>query len=239
MKTMHCGTCDGLGFTSGCHLDKVQDCPTCSGTGKVPHVKVDPVPTHDNMVMRLKAHFNSATERDIQQGETWYDDAREIADALAIGTGYSVEQTASVIAVLSPNVAWKENVEAALLAVEGHFNGVPHNRWRGAGYGENKIKASAILDGDLTRLRGPKVTNFARGILGDTEACTIDIWMLRSIGCDDKMNVTPKRWLAINAAIREAATDCGYDVRTFQAIVWSKIRNETLALNSKHAWRVA
>jgi hypothetical protein len=239
-KTIICTQCDGLGWLdSDKHGGLVEDCQACSGNGKVPHVKINPVPAHDYMVKRLVNHFNSATDRDISQGEKWYDAAREIAEALAIGTGYTVEQTASVIAVLSPNVAWDENVNSALLAVEGHFYHIPHTKWRGAGYGENKSKASDILDGDLTRLRGPKVTNFARGILGDTEACTIDLWMLRSIGCEDTMTVTPKRWTAINAAIREAATECGYDTRTFQAIVWSKVRNETLAKNTKHAWRVA
>lgn len=202
-------------------------------------VKTDPVPDHETMVNALVAHYNDATERDITQGETWYNDAREIANALAVGTDYSIEQTASVIAVLSPNVAWDENVNSAVLAVEGHYNGVHHSQWRGAGYGENKTKANDILNGDLSRLRGPKVTNFARGILGDSEACTIDLWMLRSIGCEDTLNVTPKRWVKINAAIREAAAQCGYDTCTFQAIVWSKVRNETLAKNSKHAWRVA
>lgn len=226
-KTVPCEDC--LGFK----------CEACGMTGQVAVVKIDPLPAHRTMVNRLVRHFNAATARDIDQGETWYDTAREIAEALAVGTGYTVEQTASVIAVLSPNVAWDENVNAAILAVEGHFYGVPHTQWRGAGYGVNKTKASAILDGDLGALRGPKVTAFARGILGDSEACTIDLWMLRSIDVEDTLNVTPTRWTKINAAIREAAEKCGYDTCTFQAIVWSKVRNETLAKNTRHAWRVA
>lgn len=194
---------------------------------------------HNVMVRDLVTHYNTATPRDIEQGLHWYDAARTVAEALATGTGYSVKQTASVIAVLSPNVAWDENVNSALLAVEGHFYGIPWQQWRGAGYGENKEKASDILSGHLDRLRGPKVTAFARGILGDTTACTIDLWMLRSVGLEGTLNVTPKRWQAIYAAIAEAATVCGHNVRDFQAIVWSKVRNETLSQNTKHAWRVA
>lgn len=204
-----------------------------------PPYKRPPLPTHRTMVARLVRHFNNATPRDIRQGETWYDSAREIAEALAAGTPYTVKQTAYVIAALSPNVAWDENITSATLAVEGHKAGTRWELWRGAGYDTNKRKASDILDGNTDALRGPKVTNFANGILGDTEACTIDLWMLRSIGVDETLNVTPKRWQAINAAIREAAAKCGYNTCTFQAIVWSKVRNETLAKNNRHAWRVA
>lgn len=234
VKTAHCEICLGFGWD-----DTFATCSACKGTGKVAVVKADPVPSHRTMVARLVRHFNGATARDISQGEHWYDNAREIAENLADGTPYSVEQCAYVIAALSPNVAWGENVSAATFAVEGHLAGVHHNEWRGAGYGENKVKAAAILDGNLDALRGPKVTNFASGILGDSEACTIDLWMLRSIGCEDTLSVTPRRWLAINNAIRTAAARCGYDTCTFQAIVWSKVRNETLALVPKHAWRVA
>ena len=241
-KTIICHYCDGLGFIDDSENGAPAGlrCSYCDGDGKVAKpAKVNPIPDHSVMVARLKEHFEYATVRDIHQGKHWYDDARAIADTLAVGTGYSVEQTASVIAVLSPNVAWDENVNAAILAVEGHFYKIPWQSWRGAGYGENKAKASDILDGDLTRLRGPKVTQFAKGILGDREACTVDMWMLRAVGVEDTLTVTPRRWTAIYNAISEAATECGYDTCTFQAIVWSKVRNETLAKNPKHAWRVA
>lgn len=193
---------------------------------------------HTSLVCKLVGHYCDATPTEIQNGREWYADAQEFAAALAAASPYSTEQCAYVIAALSPNVAWGENKASATAAVDGHRVGIDPRKWRGAGYGANKVKAARILDGDLDALQGPKVTMFARGIVGDPDACTVDIWMQRAVGMDTGSAPTKTEHAAIRAAIEHAAQVTGETVREFQAIVWTKVRNETLSKTTRHAWRV-
>lgn len=194
--------------------------------------------SHTDLVCKLVEHYCDATPEEISDGREWYSDAQAFAKGLAAGSPYSETQCAYVIAALSPNVAWSENMAAAAHAVDGHRVGIDPGSWKGAGYGVNKRKAAAILDGNLDALQGPKVTMFARGIVGDPDACTVDIWMQRACDMDTGAAPTKKEHAAIRAAIEHAAKVTGETVRELQAIVWTKVRNETLSQNPRHAWRV-
>lgn len=199
------------------------------------------LPSHRTMRTRFVREYGRATERDKQQGWDWYRSAREFALTLQSGTGYSLEQIAGVIAVLSPNVPWDLNMTVARNAVDLHSqegHGASADHVRGAGYTINKSKALRILDGDLTALSGPKVTAFAAAIQGAEDAVTIDLWMLRVAGIDEEVTMTPQRQVAVERALRSAAELTGETPATFQAIVWSAVRNRELGQVSRHAWRV-
>lgn len=183
------------------------------------------IPSHRTLVRRLLTHYAQADDQTRSEGRTWYDRARLTADILADQYGYHVCQTASVIAALSPNVTWPQNVIAAESACKGHQAGEPHWAWKGAGYGANKAKSSRILSGELEALNGPKVTQFAEGILGNPNACTVDVWMQRAVGCDYGRAPTRLEHRAIRKALESAAHKAGETVRDFQAIVWVQVRD--------------
>jgi hypothetical protein len=77
----------------------------------------------------------------------------------------------------------------------------------------------AALDGDLLAVGGLKVTNFARAILGDTDAVVLDRWALRAAG-HGRITCTEKQYARIADEYRTAARSVGETPRDFQAIVW-------------------
>lgn len=222
----YCDVCDGFGWTYDTRRgidNNVVECKPCNGTGKVA-IKVKTPPTHRTLVNRLLRQYHAADDATATAGRNWYLTARTVAEYLSERYGYSLEQCAYTIAALSPNISWKQNVNAAENACRHHKAGDPIWQWQVAGYGENVHKAHRILSGDLTALCGPKVTEFARGILGDPTACTVDVWMQRSVAMDEGRAPSKREHAAIRKALDAAAAKCGETVRDFQAIVWTQVR---------------
>ena len=177
------------------------------------------------MVMRILAHFDSATAMDLAEGLSWYHDAEALARELADQHGYTVEQTAGVIAALSPRTRWPTNAASArtmVIAAAAGFSKPP----RLPGYCANRDKAWRILTsgkpvGDI--LGGPKVLSFWRNILGDTNAVTVDIWAARAAEAhhfDARKAITGKRYERIADAYRLAAQARNVTPRDMQAAVW-------------------
>lgn len=181
------------------------------------------IPHRKTLAARLVRHYHNATEDTVVLGRNWYSKAYTVACELAEEFDITVTQAAYVIAALSPNVAWPHNVASARGACEGHKAGDTPADYRGAGYGVNKVKAERILNGDLSALNGPKVTQFAEGILGNPQACTVDVWMQRAVGLDD--TVPDRVNNMIRKAIYSAAKAVGETPKDFQAIVWTQVRN--------------
>lgn len=186
--------------------------------------KIPSVPNQTTLVERLLAAYKRADADTIYEGQHWYDGARREAERLASMYGFHVSQTAYVLAALSPNVAWRDNIVSAEHACRQYREGEGWMGFHGAGYGKNKAKAEQILTGRLEALSGPKVTRFAEAILGNEGSCTVDMWMIRACGFSDK---TASTHLidAIRAAIHTAAPMVNETVRDFQAIVWIQVRN--------------
>lgn len=179
---------------------------------------------------RLRAHYDRSSAAERLAGRCWYADARAVAELLADAYGTTVAQAAYVLAALSPNTSWSANIRAAEHACEGYRDGTDPDSWRGAGYSENRRKAWRILSGELGALQGPKVTMFARGILGDPDACTVDVWMQRAAGIGGAVGSpapTVREHRVIRAAIERVAAATGETVRDLQAIVWVHVRNES------------
>jgi hypothetical protein len=115
--------------------------------------------------------FRTATDDQLANGIAWYLDAGIIAESLADAHGVTVEQSAGIIAALSPMMSWGANVNlAARFIGAGGLD-------RGA-LSLSLSKARAILAGDdiVTTLGGNKTTAFYRCIatLGMTDAVCID-----------------------------------------------------------------
>ena len=175
------------------------------------------------VVDRIVRTFDKATPTDVERGARWYADAEAIAASLAPAAG-SREHAAAVLAHLSPRTTWARNVAGAaeLIAGGDATYCLAANR-------EGARRALASTD-PLATLNGPKVSRFARNILGDREAVTVDVWAARvALGPRES---DPERVLAragvydaIEHAYRLAARRRGVDPVTMQATTWIVARN--------------
>lgn len=151
----------------------------------------------------------------------WYADARVLAASLAAGTPYTVAQTAGVIACLSPNVKWAQNVRAATVLVSAHLAGASCESVR-VGLRASVERAWRVLDGDLEAIAGPKVRPFWLAMLGDTEAVVLDVWAFRAAARRDYASGALRA--DVERAYREGAQRVGVSPREFQATVWVAVR---------------
>lgn len=115
---------------------------------------------HTPTTRNVTRMFRTATAEQIASGAEWYAEANSYAHALAEGYGLTVQQTAGIIAALSPMQSWGANkVLAARLIEAGGLT---------AGYLLGNLdKANRILAGGdpLNILGGDKVRNFYLSIL--------------------------------------------------------------------------
>lgn len=174
-------------------------------------------------VDRIVGTYARATATDTELGAAWYADAGQVATDLARAGGISVEHAATVLAHLSPRTPWSRNVSGAwALVLTGDAPGC---------LSANVSRARASLDSDdpLSTLRGPKTAAFARNILGDREAVTVDVWAVRvALGPrDDAENALRAAgvYQAVSHAYRLAARRLGVDPVTVQATTWIVARN--------------
>lgn len=120
--------------------------------------KVAPMPRVSRLADNIRRVHVMATASERVHGKAWYNDANREAWSLAQRYGVSVETSAAIIAVLSPQVSWTRNVAMAreLFATGGT-----------SGLGANVAKAQALLAGanpdDV--VSGPKVSCFYANIL--------------------------------------------------------------------------
>jgi hypothetical protein len=192
---------------------------------------------------RFTEVFNAATEQDILIGMGWYAKARMYAESLAAGSPYTLEQCMGILAVVSPGTDWagkNDSVPAQIINV--HASGKhlckvgpegPDSTWPFRSYDCIK-KAQRILDGDLTAIKGNKVTAFYRNISGNYDPPTIDGWMVKIALAEPK-----KKWgeLGINSdgpgaykvladALRASAGRVGMTNGQFQAVCWESYRRK-------------
>jgi hypothetical protein len=171
---------------------------------------------------RLLRQFDLAPADLHIEGSAWYPRAEEKVADLAEHYGISRPRVAGVIAALSPQVRWRENVDSAERILEGKYTGIQ-------GYPANVGKASAIAAGgdpDLI-LGGDKVRAFWANLIGSREAVTVDTWAARAAyGLERPLPSQPKgtRYERIARAYRAAAETVAAPPRELQAIVWLAVR---------------
>ena len=124
-----------------------------------------PAPTRRTMVRRIEAIYAQATPQEVDEGMYWYAKAHAIARSLdpdpAIGAG--------IIAALSPQLSWGNNVKAAKALVAGIRPTRP--------LPASIAKAERIHGGEAPAavLGGKKVTAFYANILDPQDALTVTI----------------------------------------------------------------
>lgn len=177
------------------------------------------LPTLNTLVGRVEAAFRRASKSDVESGATWYDEAGDLATSLAARAG-SREHAAVVISHLSPRSTWTRNVEAAIALING--TEMPAGVMSGP---LGRAAASLESADPLATLNGNKTSRFARNILGDREAVTVDVWALRVVGLDDSTINRKGVYDAIEAAYQIAARNHGVAPSTMQATTWIVARS--------------
>lgn len=182
--------------------------------------------SQEELVSRLLFLYGNATPQQRDEGENWYPKAAAFAAQLAAQYGIPREVAAGVVAVVSPQMKWRDNKSVALALVAAHAGGegLPHGL---AGYPTNHAKAWRMLTtGDVwANINGPKVVPFLRNILGDWDEVTCDIHACRAAYGHKFSNAPtgPQRDYVAQAYTTAARLVRVYPA-VFQAVVWCVVR---------------
>lgn len=176
------------------------------------------------MVARLTALYQNADDIVMDHGRDWYNAAARDVGDMAADFGVSFEVAAGVVAALSPQTRWRENLAGARIVLRACQDRRAPVGVRG--YGANIAKAKRIALGEPARkvLGGPKVRAFWANICGDVCAVTVDVWAQRAATGRELSPPSGARYERIAEAYRAAAEMVGEHPRDFQAIIWLATR---------------
>ena len=174
------------------------------------------------MKRSLRKWYTRATDDQRARGITWYRDLR----AWLCEQG-DLTVSAYVFAALSPRIELDQNKRGCERMMQAARTGQGEPMC--AGTSVNRAKAWRIATtGDLSNLRGPKVTAFADNLANpDSEQLTVDAWAIRAYHDDHTMTAytpTPKQYETIKQAYLAGARQVGLHPVEFQAVVWNAIR---------------
>lgn len=170
-------------------------------------------------VQNIIDSWNSATDAQTAKGRAWYPVAHDMA--VIFGDG-NVRMGAGIIAALSVQKSWKENIRLATDAHAGNVHG--H-----MGTALNKVRA--ILAGtapeDVLPMQA-KTGNFYRNIVDPTDASAVtvdrhahDIAVGEVYGSRDRGLSNPNRYGIIRDAYLAAARILNECASTVQAVTWT------------------
>lgn len=171
---------------------------------------------------RIRDAVNACDSGQLADALEWYADAREVAVTVAARLDVSVTAGACIVSALSPRCPWSRNVALALDYADGR-----EVRTLGA----HVAKCDAIVADDRagrdplaqfvhTGAPGTKTGSFARAIAGDSDAITVDVWMLRAAGITDRDAPTTRQYREIAHAVRRVASERGISPAACQAAAW-------------------
>ena len=180
---------------------------------------VELVPDPATMADRIAEIYSLATDAEHLDGAAWYPAAREIAELVATIGGWSTSAGAGIIAALSPQCSWDENIVRALAYANGESVGATADSVR---------KCDAIARGEdpSTVLGGRKVRSFYRNILGIDSAVTVDRHAVAIVygrpvsDREIKLLERAGAYTVIASAYRAAARRLGIAPSTLQAVTW-------------------
>jgi hypothetical protein len=184
--------------------------------------------------------FDAATPAQIVHGTRWYGDALVQAQDMSALYGWPVEVCAAIIAHLSPQTRWDDNVAFAFAVAE-DFSVRPGGCMAG-NFDRARAAILAHLRGDdpLSTFgpRAHKTRAFAHAILagGRGGDVVVDVWMLRAIlqgpsyafrdGKGPDLAKVIKRvgvYAQCADVVRKAARARNVDPCVMQAVVWTAI----------------
>ncbi len=164
----------------------------------------------------------------VNDGAGWYYIAHGHARALAAKYNLTVEQSAGIIAVLSPGTNWNQNLQDAEELCKYGDGAIVTT------YGPNKRKAIALLNGGAVadNVRGQKVSAFYDNIVrpDESKAVTIDRHMIRfmtGLQTEAEMKAiysSKKKYSALADIIRYRAEKINLKPWQLQAMLWLQVR---------------
>lgn len=196
-------------------------------------------PSHDAMVSNVLAVLSRSTPGELAYGEAWYIDARCHAALIADIAGISSDAAAGIIAVLSPQTEWTDNLREAYELATAHAEERYPSLESFRSYPANQAKALAILetpDAVGSIVRGPKVSAFWRAITGALGGPVIDRHATRVATGYGYSAVTEAAYYLVQQAYVDAATLAGMDVHHLQATVWLTCKRELASTVGQLSW---
>jgi hypothetical protein len=195
---------------------------------------MEDLPVEGKMVENILKVWDNANERDITNGTSWYENTLELCSQLAEMFDYPAANVVGAYAVISPALDKEMNDKAIMKMMPVHKAGLDFEQWCKVGtYGKrNRAKAYQCLSGDLSYVRGEKVTAFFNNILGLPQRPTVDRWAVRVALLDptlngDKIAVGSKKvYNQIADAYIAAAKERGVTPAVMQAVTWESYRNK-------------
>lgn len=179
----------------------------------------------EQVTKRISRTFGKATEADILAGKVWYDEARAIVRQLSAVSVYTDDQVAAAMSQLSPKLRWKQNVDSIkMLVIDGELPAYvmtgPANRAR---------KALVAADPFSTfGAKAKKTQSFARNIIGDDNAVTVDVWAARVAGISEDQLKLVGVYEAVAHCYRLAAKRAGVSPAQMQAVTWIVVRGSAV-----------
>lgn len=186
------------------------------------------VPSHREVIIENLIDIgNSLTTYEVIAGTGWYRGAENLARRLARKYGVTKHQAAGVIAAMSPNQTWKNNIVMAESALAGNPKGFATSVAR-----VKRILAGGSIIGTFPEPSGPshKIREFYRAIAGNPNAVVIDRWALRAATGNpfaDVHDLARKGvYMMVADCYREVAQKFDMEPREFQASVWVHVRGD-------------
>ena len=204
-------------ISAGCPRDL--DGGILEGLGmKVKYTELVPV-----FKANLQAVFELATTDELVEGLAWYRVAREAILDLAAAHGVSPAVAVLIVAALSPQCKWEDNLAVA----EQIFARKPKVRSFGGCLKANILKAQDILRESATTLdahfrEAPKVRAFAANLGGNLDAVTVDTHAGQAAWADPLHNGkwTLAQYRVIASVYQKLALEVGLQPAALQAVVW-------------------
>jgi hypothetical protein len=183
----------------------------------------------ESIVNSIRGYMESATEIQRLNGMNWYADTQNEAAHMASVTGLNLIQCAALLAHTSPKALWSKNRDAAWnIATEApEFDCDTSELISGVMWGnQRRAIKSLMVEDTLSTFGGPKTRAFCLNISGDMSEVTLDIWMARAIGIEQKLLDRKGLYGAIADVFRMVAADYGIAPAQLQAIVWVVIASK-------------
>jgi len=180
------------------------------GTNPLPFVRQYYV---DNIVSAYRA----ASPRVKRLGRAWYPNAHDLAELIGEG---DVRKGAGILAALSANKGWAENVRLAQDAGSGNIHGHVRNAL-------DKVELIASGTDPRFVLHGLKTTNFFQCILDPTDDFPVavdrhahDVAVAKTYGEEPRGLSTPSRYNMLAMCYRSAGAQLKVVPSRVQATVW-------------------
>ena len=156
---------------------------------------------------------------------TWYQDAAKLIQQLY---GKYADLFCDIVAATSPRKQVKANWRLATAIVAAYIDRVN----KPIVFGDLLASLMPAHLNNVIRalqrrpIHGQKVSRFAENLKGNLNLVTIDVWICRAYGIDDKKDLTPEMYRRLEKRIASDAKKTNATPAGYQAVLWSAIRRE-------------